>query len=405
MIDTTDSRSANARSSTDRTRLPTVDATISLAEAGETTWDVLVVGAGPAGAVAAHQCARLGAKTLLVDRATFPRPKVCGGCANVRCAALLERIGLGDLFERYGAVPTREVALHANRRSLRLPLSGGYALSRETFDAALIVEAIAAGARFLPGTRVRSTHLADDVRRAELASECESTCVSARIVVAADGLGGRLLEGKAIPPDSSSRLGAGVLVRDDRADIEPGVIYMGGAAHGYVGVVRVEEGLLNVAAAFDPAAAKEQGLGSLAVDVCANAGLSSIEGLLEASWRGTPLLTRRHDAVAGERILAIGDATGYVEPFTGEGMSWAICAAIAVAPVAVSAAREWSGAVPREWRGIHRDLVVRRTWFCRTMTGLLRWPIATRSALAAATMLPAAARLPLRWLDRVPLRS
>ena len=60
----------------------TVPATITAAAAAGRVWDVLVIGAGPAGAVAAREVARRGARVLLADRSAFPRGKVCGCCLN-----------------------------------------------------------------------------------------------------------------------------------------------------------------------------------------------------------------------------------------------------------------------------------------------------------------------------------
>src|SRR5205809_7853594 len=64
--------------------------------------DVLVVGAGPAGAVAATVLARAGARVKIVDRATFPRPKLCGDTINPGALALLRRLGMADAVERSG---------------------------------------------------------------------------------------------------------------------------------------------------------------------------------------------------------------------------------------------------------------------------------------------------------------
>jgi flavin-dependent dehydrogenase len=352
--------------------------------------------------LAARQTAKLGARTLLVDRASFPRTKVCGGCFNARSAKLLERVGLGDLFSRCDAVPTQAVEFVMGGRALRLPLAGGYALSRETFDAALIEEAIAAGADFLPETRALHSEVQRDVRAVELANEDGAGEVRASVLIAADGLGGRLLDGRPLPAEPSSRLGGGVLLSDETSAYRPGTISMGLGREGYVGVVRVEVNRLNVAAAFDPSAVKTHGMAALAQKVLQEAGLPAIEGLNAAEWRGTPLLSRRAQSVVGERILAVGDATGYVEPVTGEGMAWAMVAAVAAAPLAVAGARSWSPTIAGRWVREYRDSVARRTWFCRTITGLLRSPVATRSALFAASMLPSAASAPLRWLDRLP---
>src|SRR5450432_2736895 len=56
-------------------------------------WDVAIVGSGPAGASCAAFCAAAGLRTLMLERAHFPREKVCGDCLNPTCWAILERLG------------------------------------------------------------------------------------------------------------------------------------------------------------------------------------------------------------------------------------------------------------------------------------------------------------------------
>jgi flavin-dependent dehydrogenase len=68
----------------------------------KSTWEVVVIGAGPAGSIAARECAKQGLRTLLVDKAAFPRPKVCGCCLNANAMATLERLGLGGAVARLG---------------------------------------------------------------------------------------------------------------------------------------------------------------------------------------------------------------------------------------------------------------------------------------------------------------
>ncbi|HEY2147947.1 MAG TPA: FAD-dependent monooxygenase, partial [Pirellulales bacterium] len=119
-------------------------------------WDAIVVGAGPAGSIAARQIARAGKSVLLVDKATFPRSKVCGSCLNATGAALLERIGLGHLLGDLGAEPLDEIALAAAGRSVCLGIPrGGAVVSRAALDAALVSEAVTAGAMFHGATRAR----------------------------------------------------------------------------------------------------------------------------------------------------------------------------------------------------------------------------------------------------------
>ena len=66
------------------------------------TWDVIVIGAGPAGALSALLAARTNATTLLVEQKKFPRPKVCGGCLNASAVELLNSLGLGSIATNFG---------------------------------------------------------------------------------------------------------------------------------------------------------------------------------------------------------------------------------------------------------------------------------------------------------------
>ena len=77
-------------------------------------------------------------------------------------------------------------------------------------------------------------------------------------------------------------------------------------------------------------------------------------------WRGTPLLTRRADRLAVERIFAVGDAAGYLEPFTGEGIAWTLSAGAAVAPIVREAGRDWNKALCTRWSREYRRVVLRR---------------------------------------------
>ena len=92
-------------------------ATIDLPEAMAGTWDALVIGAGPGGAFAAREAARAGLATLLVERSTFPRVKVCGGCLNHTAVAVLRRAGLGERLARLGGPAITTVLLRQGRRS------------------------------------------------------------------------------------------------------------------------------------------------------------------------------------------------------------------------------------------------------------------------------------------------
>lgn len=360
-----------------------------------TPWDVVVVGAGPAGAMAAHELARLGVRVLLVDKARFPRYKVCGCCLNGRALSVLDAAGLGSLVEEHGGVPLDSFELAAGGRKARMKLPGGAALSREVLDAALAGAAVAEGARFIPECRASLKEGSREgwavaLHRGELSAE-----VSARIVLAADGLGQRLLhavEAFESQATESAHIGAGAMLDDGEAAYGAGVIYMATGAAGYVGLVRVEGTRLNIAAALDPAAVRDRGgPGGAAAALLEEAGFHVPADLREADWRGTPPLTRRASRVSAHRFLVLGDAAGYVEPFTGEGMAWALSAGRAVAPIVSAALENFGRSTEKAWERRYRELTGRAQWRCRMIAAGLRRPGLVKAATVALEHMPALA--------------
>lgn len=381
----------------------------------EPDWSVVVVGAGPAGSVVARELARLGTRVLLVDRATFPRPKVCGCCLNAAGIAALRAAGLGHVLTELGAVPLRRVRLAAGRADADVPLPGGVAVSRDALDFALLREAAAAGATVRTGVRAAVEDDGESVR-VQL-SGCDgapplppadtsdgkaggssppregglgrSGLLTPAAVVLASGLPTRT------DPAPGSRLGAGTALPADGvpAFFAPGTIFMATGRGGYVGLVRLEDGRLDLAAAFDPAFVKAAGgLGPAAAAVLRTTRWPALPGLADAPWKGTPALTRTPAAVAGRRTFAVGDAAGYVEPFTGEGMAWAVAGAAALAPIVHRAAAGWDEAHAAEWRRAHARVVRGRQGVCRAAARALRSPAFTAVAVRALALLPALAR-------------
>jgi 2-polyprenyl-6-methoxyphenol hydroxylase-like FAD-dependent oxidoreductase len=227
--------------------------------------------------------------------------------------------------------------------------------------------------------------------------------VSAGLVLAADGLGGQLLAGAddfAAPPVRGSRIGAGAIAGDGPADFAPGRVTLACAAGGYVGLARLEDGRLDVAAAFDREAVRRAGgPGEAAAGILRAVGLPPVAGLAGLPWRGTPALTRRASRLACARVLVLGDAAGYVEPFTGEGIAWALAAAVAVAPLA---AGRWDESVGREWSALYRRTVAGRQWTCRVVARVLRHPRLARAAIHLLGRLPGLAAPVVNRLNAAP---
>ena len=113
---------------------------------------------------------------------------------------------------------------------------------------------------------------------------------------------------------------------------------------GYVGIVRLEENKLDIAGAFDSEFVKSSGgLGPATAAILGEAGLPCPGSWISLPWKGTPALTRASARIADERLFLVGDAAGYVEPFTGEGMAWAVMSAAALAPI-VARSYDWKPA-------------------------------------------------------------
>ena len=355
-----------------------IAATLTLDDAAVRPWDAVVAGAGPAGSLVARQLALRGFSVLLVDRAAFPRFRVCGCCLNAGALETLRSVGLGGLARACGAVQLSEVCLAACGRSARLWLPGSVSLSRETFDTALLGSAISAGVAFLSRTTARSLVEKDGgrVRHVALRAGEQERAAEARLLLAADGLGGRVLADEPdcdSPSDPASRIGAGAVAAEAPAFFAAGTIYMACGDGGYVGLVRLEDGRLDVAAALDPwLVRKRDGVAGAVAAILECTDWPPLPCLAELPWRGTPALTRRRRRLAGPGFFVLGDAAGYVEPFTGEGMAWALASAAALAPLAADCLLRPAGG--GRWPGLHRRLLGPRQRLCRVVARCLRHP-------------------------------
>src|SRR5262249_32848771 len=145
--------------------------------------------------------------------------------------------------------------------------------------------------------------------------------------------------------------GAGSTTEEAPGFFAPGTIYMACGEGGYVGLTRLEDGRLDVAAALSPAHVRRaSGLAGASAHILDATDWPSLAELGRLSWRGTPALSRQARCPAGRRYFVVGDAAGYIEPFTGEGMAWALASAVALAPLVVRAAEHWRPEMIGHWR-------------------------------------------------------
>ncbi|QDS87760.1 hypothetical protein EC9_19410 [Rosistilla ulvae] len=385
-----------------------MDATIDLTTASGRIWDVVVVGAGVAGATAAIGIARRGASVLLVDRKAFPRDKVCGACLNNDAVAGLKALGVLEPIMRAGALPLGAYELRSGLRSVTLDLPGGLSISRRAMDAVLVEQAIAAGCEFLSGVtlRVDSDSPATGGGEGEyrqLSDPAGNVALRGRIVVMATGLA----SDQHIPQPQmqvvakpESRVGFGISTSNYPRAYREGTIYMAVAANGYVGASRTEHGQLNIAAAIDRQALRGESAAAVCGAILRESGFPVSEEMLDGTWRGTTTLTRRRQNVACERLFVVGDAAGYIEPFTGEGMAWAIRGGRSVAPLAAAAAKRWDASYVKRWGIATEDLVITQQYWCHAFARTLRYPKLVRGLLRVVNVAPSLGQFVVRQINR-----
>lgn len=370
-------------------------------------FDAVVIGAGPAGSIAARQVAAEGASVLLVDRAEFPRQKVCGCCVNAAAVTALAELGLAQLFDTLKAKPLNAFEWQRGKKKVRLSLPDGYSVSRASFDQTLVDAAIAAGVHFRDQTAAVETEVHSDHRIVKLVTNGVETTVSANVVIDAGGLASSLcanIRDIQTTVTKNSYMGVSTFSPTCPSAIEAGVIYMADGPGGYVGMVRLEDDQLDIAAAVAPEFVQSHaGVGEAVQAIVTSA--SSLPDLAwkQFRWRGTGLLTQSRTPPAATRLFLIGDAAGYVEPFTGEGIAWAIASGRAVVPHAMKAIRSrqsWNAQAVTNWQQSHAELLKTRQARCRNLTRLLRGKFATAGVMRLLSVFPSLATPMLRKMSR-----
>lgn len=287
-------------------------------------WDVVIVGAGPSGSMTAYWLATAGCHVLLLDAASFPRWKTCGGGITARAARLLPT----EARESF------ETELTALRFSLRLkntitchadaPLI--YGVRRDRFDARLVELAIKAGATFRDECPVSGFAMDQTGFRVT----AKRDVVRASVLVGADGANSRFTRHLNSPHTFSYGGGLASEVPLDRVprgflDNRIALLDAGSLSRGYgwvfpkgqtvnVGVGGIDASIRHLHPYFNRLISP----GGL-VPVKAGAPFSP------AGYR-LPTLTSQ-TRLAKDRLLLVGDAAGLIEPFTGDGISYALASA------------------------------------------------------------------------------
>lgn len=312
------------------------------------SFDVAIVGAGPAGAVLARRLAAAGLKTVLFEKERLPRYKTCGGGVQHRVAKLLG----DDLTPVVRTTVDRIVFTYRLTRPIERvsPVPVIHMVMRDEFDAYLVDQAAKAGVEVRDRTRVDRVDCAPD---GVLLTTAAGT-VRAAIVVGADGANSRVARdvGLAGGVDLDLALEAEIATPDRFRDrwATTALLDLGSLPSGYGWLFPKGAGLsVGVGSPFHYRDRLRPYFERL------RRYLQLDDALLER-FSGHQLTLRRPGApiVAG-RALVVGDAAGLVDPFTGEGLLGAVVSArLATEPViraaggAIEALREYQTAVDRE---------------------------------------------------------
>jgi geranylgeranyl reductase family protein len=324
--------------------------------------DVIVVGAGPGGSAAAYHMARHGLRVLLLEKAVFPREKVCGDGLTPRATRQLIRMGI-DTSEKAGWLQNK--GLRVIGGGVRLELDWpelasfpnyGLVRTRYDFDDLLARRAAEAGARLRTGVRVTGPVTDADDRVIGVRADAGGEPVEYRapLVVAADGVSGKLPLALGLAKRDDRPIGVAVRryfrspVRadddyleswlelrsaQDRDRLLPGYGWIFGLGDGRV---NVGLGILNSSSAFGRTNYRAM-LGDWLDTTPAEWGIrdeANAEGpvlgaALPMGFNRVPHYTRG--------VMLVGDSGGMVNPMNGEGIAYAMESGELAAEVAVQA--------------------------------------------------------------------
>jgi geranylgeranyl reductase family protein len=295
--------------------------------------DIAVVGAGPAGTAAALAARRAGASVALVDRATFPRDKACGDGIAPHALDVLTDLGVPDPADGYPPVEWLRLVSPGGEVVARRLARPAYTIPRRVFDARLVAAARASGATFTHHTVRRVAVTSCGVRLDDR--------ITARVVIGADGAGSivRRTLGHGANPDGHLALairGYAPVRAGDRA--EQRIVTAAAQWPAYAWTFPIGDGRANVG--YGEILCGHPVSRAHLLDRLA-ALLPDLDPATVTNLRAhlLPLSTHRPPVGRG-RLLLAGDALSLINPFTGEGIFYAVRSGALAGAAAAQAVRE-----------------------------------------------------------------
>jgi len=314
------------------------------------TYQAIVVGGGPAGSTTARLLADAGCRVLLLDKAAFPRHKACSDYLNPAGVGVLRELGMMEALWAADAHRMQAMRVHAPGgrmfQAVFKDVEPGHialGISRYRLDHLLLQRAATAGVEIRERAHVRDLVLDRGyVVGVEVSSGGVRETIRAPIVIGADGhhsvVSRRL--GLDLPVRWPRRTGLAAHFRDLGRLGDWGEMHV--ARGGYVGLALLEDGLATVTLITNvDAVARRTG----PVDAYYAQKLAAIPIVREmvagaervGPIRGVGPLARQVRKRTGDGFLLVGDAAGFLDPFTGEGIYKALHGARLAAPVIVGA--------------------------------------------------------------------
>lgn len=302
--------------------------------------DIVVVGAGPAGAIAAFTLASEGHDVLLIDKQSFPREKACGDGLSSSAVSFLSQLGLDEILTGAQQIEDTRLVVDWQRKRKRSPSrSPGRpqrcCLPRRTFDDALVGCARRVGARFLKAIVTEPILREGNAVGVKLVHDGVQKSVSATHIVAADGATSRLRSLMAFPSrpgvPSSYAVRRYVLTQEPLEPIFDLYAPVTNPFAGYGWVFPVSEHVANIGIGYVTARGLPRPrpitdlLDSFLISLQRHRG-SELESLKPISpARGAPVgIGFSADRCEASGVIFVGDAARTCDPITGEGIDQAM---------------------------------------------------------------------------------